>query len=230
MLNDTRRPQEAEKLLRESIVEIAPIAQRRSQYNLMLTHLATLNENLGNSLFAQRRFPEAHDAYIKSRDGLRQIYEAHNDAPARTLAVLYPLALCPDQSVRDPAAAAGIARAALEHTPHIQLFSIYLGAALYQTGDFQGAIDALEKAQQIGPNDLGFARYILALAQFKSGQPELARASLAQAEHWAATTPLRYREPRFFAPEARQVILGIAAPPLAATVPTTMPADSRSHP
>jgi tetratricopeptide (TPR) repeat protein len=146
------------------------------------------------------------------------------------LAVLYPLALCPDESLRDPAAAASIARAALQSTPRIQLLSIYLGAALYQTGDFQGAIDALEKAQQIGPNDLGFARYILALAQFKSGQPELARASLVQAEHWATTTPPRFREPRFFATEARQVILGIAAPPTALTAPTTMSAQPSSHP
>jgi tetratricopeptide (TPR) repeat protein len=230
MLNDIGRPQEAEKLIREAIVEIEPIAQRRSQYNLMLTQLAYLNENLGNSLFAQRRFAEAHHAYIKSRDGLQRIYEAHNDAPARTLAVLYPLTLCPDQSVRDPAAAASIARAALQRSPRIQLLSIYLGAALYQTADFQGAIDALEKAQQIGPNDLGFSRYILALAQFKSGRPELARASLAQAEHWATTTPPRFREPRFFATEARRVILGNAAPPTALTVPATMSADPGSQP
>ncbi len=151
MLNDIGRPQEAEKLIREAIVEIEPIAQRRSQYNLMVTQLAYLNENLGDSLFAQRRFAEAHHAYIKSRDGLRRIYEAHNDAPARTLAVLYPLTLCPDQSVRDPAAAASIARAALQRSPRIQLFSIYLGAALYQTGDFQGAIDALEKRSKSAP-------------------------------------------------------------------------------
>ena len=201
MLNDIGRPQEAEKLVRGAIVEVEPIAQRRSQYNQMATHLAELNEELGNSLFAQRRFAEAHDAYIKSRDGLRRIYEAHKDAPALTLGVLYPLALCPDQSVRDPVAAATIIRAALLRNPPSQLFSIYLGASLYQTGDWQRAIQALESAQQIGPKDLGFARYILALAQFKSGHPDLARASLAQAEHWAATTPPRFREPRFFAPK-----------------------------
>jgi tetratricopeptide (TPR) repeat protein len=196
----------------------------------MATHLAELNEELGNSLFAQRRFAEAHDAYIKSRDGLRRIYEAHKDAPALTLGVLYPLALCPDQSVRDPVAAATIIRAALLRNPPSQLFSIYLGASLYQTGDWQRAIQALESAQQIGPKDLGFARYILALAQFKSGHPDLARASLAQAEHWAATTPPRFREPRFFAPEARLVILGSAAPPTASTAPTTMQVKPRSHP
>jgi tetratricopeptide (TPR) repeat protein len=229
-LAEMGRPQEGEKLIREALAEIEPIAQRRSQYALMVVHLATLDDDLGNCLLAEGRLSEAHDAYIQSRDAHRRLYEAHTDAPSHTLGILYALALCPDESVRDPAAAVSIARAALQRMPRVQRLYLDFGAALYQTGDWPGAIHALETAQQIGPNDLGFFRYILALAQFKSGQPELARASLAQAEHWDNATRPRYHEPQSFAAEARQVILGNAVPPAASTAPTTMPAESGSHP
>ena len=226
MLTDIGRPREAEKLLRESIAEIEPIAQRRSQYLLMADHLDALEGNLGDSLFAQGRFAEAHDAYIKTQDSRRRIYEAHSDHPSRTEGMAALLVFCPDKSVRDPAAAARIARAALQRMPRAQYLWIALGAALYQTGDWQGAIHAL----QMAPQDLGFMRYVLAAAQLKSGQPELARASFAQAEQWAAVNAPRFRRERFFAAEARQVMLGNGASPNPWGVTTTMPAASESHP
>jgi eukaryotic-like serine/threonine-protein kinase len=226
MLTDIGRPREAETLLRESIAEIEPIAQRRSQYQLMADHLDALEGNLGDCLFAQGRFAEAHDAYIKTQDSRRHIYEAHTDHPSRAEGMIVLLVFCPDKSVRDPAAAAGIAQAALQRMPRAQYLWIALGAALYQTGDWQGAIHAL----QMAPEDLGFMRYVLAAAQLKSGQPELARASFAQAEQWAAVNPPRYRRERFFAAEARQVMLGNGASPGPWGVTTTMPAASESHP
>jgi tetratricopeptide (TPR) repeat protein len=232
MLTIIGRAREAERPVREALAEIEPLALRRSQYKLMVGHLGALNETLGDCLFAQGRFTEAHEAYVQAQDIRRRDYEAVADAPAQTGATMsiYLLVLCPDKSVRDPAAAAGIARAELQRTPRNQYLWGDLGASLYQTGDWPGAIHAFEMWQQIGPRDLGCMRYVLALAQFKAGQPELARASLAQAEHWAATTPPRYREPRFFAPEARQVILGNATLPAASTVPTTRLVASGSRP
>ena len=230
MLTEIGRAQEAEKLLREALVEVEPIAQRNSQYPLVVEHLATVDEHLGNSLFSQERFAEAHEAYVKAQSIRRQVYQAHTDDPVRIGWMVYLLVYCPDKSLRDPAAAAGIVRAALQRTPNIQALWGFLGASLYQTGDWQGAIDALEMAQQLGSKDLGAMRYVLALAQFKSGRPELARATLAQAEDWAAITPVRYRAPRIFAPEARQVILGSAAPTPASTAPTTIPTASTSRP
>src|SRR5262249_2404640 len=120
MFTETDRPQEAEKLLHEAMVEIEPLALRRSQYTLMGAFLAGLNANLGNSLFSQERFVEAHDAYVRAQNIRRQSYQTHTDAPGPTRDMIDLLVFCPDKSVRDPATAAGIARAALQRTPRIQ--------------------------------------------------------------------------------------------------------------
>jgi serine/threonine protein kinase/tetratricopeptide (TPR) repeat protein len=86
------------------------------------------------------------------------------------------LATCPDRKLRDPARALELARKAVELAPQEGGHWNTIGVALYRTGDWKAAIEALEKAQSLAPDaNLGFDGFFLAMAHWQLGHKDEAR-------------------------------------------------------
>jgi serine/threonine protein kinase/Flp pilus assembly protein TadD len=90
------------------------------------------------------------------------------------------LANCPDQTLRDAAQALELATLAVEHAAnHVPGWQA-LGAARYRTGDWDGAVAALEQAQRRAKNqgskrDSTDVWFFLAMARWQRGEHEEAR-------------------------------------------------------
>jgi len=95
------------------------------------------------------------------------------------------LANCPDPKVRDPARAVELARKAVDMAPRAGRHRYTLGFALYRNGDWEAAIEALEKAEALGPiGALPSNGFFLAMARWQLGQTDEARAWYDKAAAW----------------------------------------------
>jgi uncharacterized protein HemY len=86
------------------------------------------------------------------------------------------LATCPNLAVRDPERAAQCAKKAAELAPEDNFVWRPLGVARYRQGDWQAAIDALQKAAQLGRGGCCAEFFFLAMAHWQQGDREKARA------------------------------------------------------
>lgn len=86
----------------------------------------------------------------------------------------------PDPARRDPAAAAAMARRAVDEYPDVAAYWNTLGAAHYRAGDPEAAIEALERSRVLG-GGTAFDDVFLAMAHHGAGDPEAARHALARA-------------------------------------------------
>jgi serine/threonine protein kinase/tetratricopeptide (TPR) repeat protein len=84
------------------------------------------------------------------------------------------LASCPAPQFQDAARAVLLAKKALQSRPASSDDWAILGCALYRTGQWKEAIEALEKAMELG-NGGRFARFILAMAYQQRGHPKEAK-------------------------------------------------------
>jgi serine/threonine protein kinase len=102
------------------------------------------------------------------------IRAAGPDAHAQdTLAWL--LAACPDPRLRDPPRAVALARQAVEREPEKPRHRGTLGLAYYRAGDWRAARAALEKAVAGGAGGEVSPWFVLAMAHWQLGEPDLAR-------------------------------------------------------
>ena len=101
------------------------------------------------------------------------------------------LATCPDPSYRDEHLAAKHAAKAVELAPTNHEAWNTLGVARYRCGEWQLAIEALTKAEELKPGTY-FAHnaFFLAMAHWKLDEKDAARSSLEQAVQWMSTSNL----------------------------------------
>jgi len=96
--------------------------------------------------------------------------------------------------------------------PQTRSAQLTLGAALYRTGDYARAIEALQKAWQLGsggPN--GRAWLFLAMAHWRLGEAEVAREWLRKAVEWIDENRPDDKERRRLRSEAEE-LLGLTPP------------------
>jgi WD40 repeat protein/serine/threonine protein kinase len=95
------------------------------------------------------------------------------------------LATCPDASLRDASRAVELARRAVERKPNVGTHWNTLGVALYRAGDWQAAITALSKSNELlGGKMLSFNAFFLAMAHWQKGEKEQARRWYDKATDW----------------------------------------------
>jgi serine/threonine protein kinase/Flp pilus assembly protein TadD len=146
------------------------IAFRRRLLELDNKDLYSYNE-LGWMLAKNGQFDEAIGAYQKAIQLKPDLAPCLNN-----LASL--LADSPDLCLRDPAQAVELAKKAVELAPYNSAPWSILGVARYRTGEWQGAIEAFEKSNQIAGRRGGF---FLAMAYWQLGNTEKAGQCFYQA-------------------------------------------------
>jgi predicted Zn-dependent protease len=87
-----------------------------------------------------------------------------------------------DPELRDPPMAVRMARKAVELEPRRYEPWINLGKALYRGGDWNGAVEALQKSSEI--KESGNAPFFLAMAHWQLGDKEKARQYFRKAVEW----------------------------------------------
>jgi serine/threonine protein kinase/tetratricopeptide (TPR) repeat protein len=122
--------------------------------------------------------------------------------------------------VRDPAEAVEHARRAVELAPQ-QAYSLNtLGVAHYRAEDWKAAIEALEKAEALEPDtNFAFNGFFLAMAHWKLGHNDEARAWYDRAVAWMAKNKSRNVE-----------LIGFRAEAVALLGLTELPADVFARP
>ncbi len=94
------------------------------------------------------------------------------------------LATCPDENWRDAERAVELAEKAVDLAPEQGNFWNTLGVARYRMGDYQAAIDALNKSMELGSGGSGVDWFFLAMAQWRLGNKEEARRWHEKAIQW----------------------------------------------
>src|SRR5262249_26794197 len=110
-------------------------------------------------------------------------------------------ATCDDPNHRDAARAITLGQKAVELAPQNLIYWNTLGVARYRAGDWTGAIDALQKAEQSEPErNLAFNAFFLTMAHWQLAQSQLGssetggQASDVSRQELAAEQQARHRE------------------------------------
>jgi uncharacterized protein HemY len=94
------------------------------------------------------------------------------------------LATSPYPKVRNPRKAIELAEEVVELSPQKGIFWNTLGVARYRSGDWQGAVDALNRSMQLRQGGDGFDWLFLAMTHWQLGHQEQARKYYQQAVNW----------------------------------------------
>jgi uncharacterized protein HemY len=89
-------------------------------------------------------------------------------------------------AIRDAARAVELAKKAVKLEPNREGYWDTLGVALYRSGDWDGAAEALRRSRELMGRDDPGTVLVLAMAQWRRGRPDEARALFDE-----AATPLR---------------------------------------
>jgi tetratricopeptide (TPR) repeat protein len=120
------------------------------------------------------------------------------------------LATAPDAKLRDPTRALRLAKAVVQQTPKNGGHWNTLGVACYRAGDWNQAIEALEKSEALSPGqyvaDNGF---FLAMAHWQRGSQADARQWYERAVQWMEKNNPKDAELRRFSEEASK-LLGVS--------------------
>jgi WD40 repeat protein len=123
----------------------------------------------------------------------------------------WKLATSPDPQLRDPRRAVGLARKAVGLAPKSGMYWNTLGAALYRTADWPGAIEALRRSNELDADGaLGFNAYFLAMAHQQRGEAGPAQIWFDVAGRWHRRSAAADAELTQFRAEAAGV-LGLEA-------------------
>jgi tetratricopeptide (TPR) repeat protein len=127
----------------------------------------------------------------------------HGDLSYPDLA--WSLATCPDPKPRDPARAVEWARKAVTAVPWSRDAWTALGVASYRAEDWEGAVAALERANQLaGGHNNGW--FFLAMANWKLDRQEEARKWYDQAVQWMEKHAPHQEELGRFRAEAEELL------------------------
>jgi eukaryotic-like serine/threonine-protein kinase len=94
------------------------------------------------------------------------------------------LATSPEPRLRDPARALRCAKKAVEHDPNVAKHQCTLGVAYYRAGEWDAAIEALEKSNELAGGPSASSGFFLAMANWQSGRKEQARKWYHTAVEW----------------------------------------------
>jgi tetratricopeptide (TPR) repeat protein len=118
------------------------------------------------------------------------------------------LATCPDTKVRAPSRAVELAKKAVDLGPKEGVIWNTLGVAHFRAGNWQAAIEALDKSRELRQGGNSFDWFFLAMAHWQLKHNEEARRWYHQAVQWMEKNNPKDEELRRFGAEAEQ-LLGI---------------------
>jgi tetratricopeptide (TPR) repeat protein len=120
------------------------------------------------------------------------------------------LATAPDAKLRDPTRALRLAKTAAQHMPKNGACWGTLGAACYRAGDWNQAIEALEKSESLSPGQyVDHNGFFLAMAHWQRGSQADARQWYERAVQWMEKNNPKDAELRRLREEASK-LLGVS--------------------
>ncbi len=169
-------------------------AAARDHDPLLIRDLAAAHEGRARTLARLGRHDRALPERLKAVDlwsGLASAYPGEPSLAGRRASSLNDLAwlLASDlpAPLRDPIRAAELAAEAARIAPGDPACWNTLGVALYRSGDHRESLEALVRSVELGPpGGTAFDHYFLAMASYRGGDLESARAWVAQGDSWAA--------------------------------------------
>jgi tetratricopeptide (TPR) repeat protein len=133
----------------------------------------SLMGNLADVLRLLGREDEARAMFEETLQLSRRIHgPAHPDTVLTVSRLAWFLATTTNPQLRDPPRALELAKEAVKHMPEDGYNWNALGAANYAAGDWQNAVTALEKSEELVPGKLVAANgFLLAMAHWQHGDP-----------------------------------------------------------
>jgi len=209
-LADTGRPEEAEQQLRDAVDLVETLVEAFPGMVHARRRRASSNRSFGNVLWAIGRRDAAAEAYRRARDTYEQIVADSPDVPWYRNSLVRFLLGCPVPGLHDPERALELAEATVEFAPRDGEAWHMLGAAYYELGHWEAAIEALLKSIEIGENIVWNTqdRFRLATAHWRAGNEDEAREWYARGIAWVQEQDFHERSAAKFRTEAA-VLLGI---------------------
>jgi len=167
VLRDQGQLEEARKLFEETLILDRRI--RRPDYPARITLMGSLASVLGR-LGHQK---EARKLYEETLALSRGVYgPEHPDTLLTGNSLAWLLATTPNPQLRDPPRAVELAKETVKHMPMDPNKWNTLGVSYYAAGDWQNAITALEKSEELAPGKLVAENgFFLAMAHGQLGEP-----------------------------------------------------------
>jgi serine/threonine-protein kinase len=132
---------------------------------------------LGKALCEVSRYKEALAAYREAIRVKPDYARAHSD-------LAFLLANCPDPALRDAKKAVAHAERAVELAPNDGEVRTVLGVARYRAGDWDGAVEALNKSVELQHSQNTYDCFFLAMAHWQRGGKSEAQLWYAKVARW----------------------------------------------
>ncbi len=185
---------------------------RRKQFGDDHPKTAWARYYLSRALKAQGDKPEARahlakafEAFTKAAEPKANDPQAGRQSAVEQNKLAWLLATCPEQEFRDPVRAVELAKRAVQLAPEKASIWNTLGVAQYRAGDWDAAIDALEKSLEL-QSDNGFDFFFLAMAHWQLGEKDEVRQWYEKAVEWMEKNKPEDEELRRFRAEAEELM------------------------
>jgi tetratricopeptide (TPR) repeat protein len=159
----------------------------------------TAQRLLGEILQQQNKLDEAVIVFSK-------VIELEPNSPISHNALAWILANRPEVNLRNPKRAVELAKKAVQLVPKNRIFWQTLGYAEYRAGNWKSAITALEKVKELGSPGDSLEWFPLAMAHWKLGDKDQARALYDKASEWMDKNLPKNEELRRFREEAAELL------------------------
>jgi tetratricopeptide (TPR) repeat protein len=120
----------------------------------------------------------------RARTMLAEAVRRGADRPEAQGELARTLIITPVAELWDPDTSLGLAKKAVARAPESVLLWNTLGMAHYRRGEWQAAIDVLERAEKLPYGNSGYNWFFLAMAHWQKGDKDRARHYYEQARDW----------------------------------------------
>jgi tetratricopeptide (TPR) repeat protein len=202
------RYEEAEELYSEALEMYRRTLGREHPATLKSMH------NLAKTHCARGQYDKAEQLYAEALEVRSQtLGEEDPDTLRSTNSLAWFLASCPELARRDPDRALRLMTRATELAPQEGNYWNTLGVAQYRSGNWQAAIEALQKSIELRSGGSGFDYFFQAMAHWQLGEKKAARTWYDRATQWMDNNKPNDEELKRFRAEATELLGMEAASP-----------------
>ena len=178
------RTQEAEDALRRRLTLVRKLASDHPGTPPFPNHLTWASYDLGLLLQATGRPEEAAELFRGGISALEELAAKPPDNASDKIEASWALSICPAPQFRDPSRAVAFAKQGLQRFPVKPNNWRNLGVAEYRLGEWQAAIDAFRKANELENGAENWDLFFLAMAHWQLGDKGRAGKLYEQGVHW----------------------------------------------